>query len=157
MINLKSILLASAVAFGGSLFFGTKKYRNYSEVLEKMEFNLKGVKGLKLQGSSISFNVDVEIANPTNISVDVPGNRLTVKTLHFFTPSGKKIGVSHPNISEISLPANGSRIITNIPTVVDLAAVGSSFSETVAVILDPDKLITAADLELFGQSFTVKS
>ena len=156
-MNTKAILLASAVAVGSTFIFGNRKYRNFSEVLEKIEYKIKGVKNLKIIGSTIGFDVDIELVNPTNISVDIPGNRLTVKTLHFFTPSGKKIGEAHPNVTEISLPANGTRIITNIPTVIDLIAIGSSFSETVAIVLDPDKLITAADLELFGQSFTVKS
>ncbi len=156
-MNTKAILLASAVAVGSTYIFGNRKYRNYSEVLEKIEYNMKGVKNIKIIGSTIGFDVDIELVNPTNIAIDVPGNRLTVKTLYFFTPSGKKIAEAHPNVSEISMPANGSRIITNIPTVVDLVAISGSFAETLAVVLDPDKLVTAADLELFGQSFTVTS
>ena len=156
-MNIKAILMASAVAVGGSIFFANKKYRNYSEVLDKFEFNMKGVKNIKIIGSTIGFDVDIELVNPTNIAVDIPGDKLTVKTLHFITPSGKKIAEAHPNVSEISLPANGSRLLTNIPTVVDLIAIGSSFSETLALVLDPDKLVTAADMVLFGQSFTVTS
>ena len=156
-MNTKAILLASAVAVGSTYIFGNRKYRNYSEVLEKIEYNMKGVKNIKIIGSTIGFDVDIELVNPTNIAVDVPGNRLTVKTLHFFTPSGKKIAEAHPNVSEISMPANGSRIITNIPTVVDLVAISGSFAETLSVVLDTDKLVTAADLVLFGKSFTVTS
>lgn len=154
-MNVKTILLVSAAAIGSSYLFGKSKVNRYMEVLDKMEVNTKGVRNFKLQGSFLFFNIDVELVNPTNIAVDIPGNLITVKNLHFFTATGKKLGVATPNVSQISLPANGSRMITNIPAAFDLMAIGSSFSEAVEIALNPDAMLVATDIQAFGTSFTV--
>ena len=156
-MNTKAILLATAVAVGSSMYFGKKKIGGYMAVLEQMDFNIKGVKNLKLQGSHLAFDIDIELVNPTNIAVQIPGDRITVRNLHFFTATGKRLGYATPNIADISMPANGSRIITNIPAVFDLVAIGSSFSEAVEIALSPETMLVAADLVAFGQSFTVTS
>lgn len=154
-MNVKTILLVSAAAVGSSIYFGNKKAGRYMAVLERMEVNPKGVKNFKLQGSALMFDIDVELVNPTNIAVNIPGNLITVKNLHFFTASGRKLGTASPNVSKISLPANGSRLITNIPAVFDLKAIGSSFSEAVEIALSPEAMLIATDVQAFGQSFTV--
>ena len=156
-MNIKTILSVAAVAVGGSLILGGKKFRGYKNVIDNLEFNIKDVKGVKLQGSEVVFDVDVEIVNPTSTAVNVPGDLIVVRNLHFFTPSGTKIGVATPNVSNIAMPANGSRTITGIPARVSLTSVGKSFSEVLDVVLDPQKLKVAADLEAFGKSFTVNS
>ncbi len=157
MINLKTILSVAAVAAGGSLIFGGKKFGGYKNVIDNLQFNIKNIKGVKLQGSEVVFDTDVEIVNPTATAINVPGELIVVRTLHFFTPSGTKIGVATPNVSNIAMPANGSRIITNIPARVSLTSVGKSFSEVLNVVLDPDKLKVTADIEAFGKSFTVNN
>lgn len=157
MIGIKTILTVAGVAAAGSLLFGKNKIDGYRNVLEQMQFKIKSVKGIKLISGNVVFNVDLQLTNPTNIPINVPGNKLVVKTLHFFTPSGKKLGVANPYISDIDMPANGSRIITNVPATISLDAVGSSFSEVLSVVLDPAKLKVTADLEAFDRSFSVKS
>ena len=154
-MNVKTILLVSAAAIGSGIVFGKNKVNRYKEVLEKMEVNPKGVRNFKLQGSSLAFDIDVELVNPTGIPVDIPGNLITVKNLHFFTATGKKLGTATPNVAQISLPANGSRLITNIPAVFDLRAIGASFTEAVQIALNPDAMLVATDIQAFGTSFTV--
>lgn len=154
-MNIKTLLMVSAAAVGGSLLIGGRKVGQYKDVLSSLQFNVKNVSGIKFQSGNVVFNTDVEIVNPTNTAIDIPGNLLTVKTIHFFTPSNNKIGIAHPNVSNIQLPANGRKILTNVPTTVDLAMVGKSFSEVIALVTDPKKLIVSTDVEVFGQSFTV--
>ncbi len=154
-MTIKTILLVSAAAIGGSMYLGNKKISGYKAVLDKMEVNPKGVRNFKLQGSKLAFNIDVELVNPTNIAVNVPGNLVTVKNLHFFTASGKRLGMATPNVSQIAIPANGSRLLTNIPALFDLKAIGASFSEAVEIALSPDTMLVTTDIEAFGTSFTV--
>ena len=156
-MNMKTILGVAAVAVGGSLFLGRNKINEYRNLADSLEFDITSVKGVKLQGANVVFDVDIKITNPTNVAVNVPGDLLLVKTLHFYTPSGKKIGVAHPNISNIQMPANGSREITNIPAQVSLSSVGNSFSEVIGIVSDPNQLRIGADLQAFGKSFTVNA
>lgn len=156
-MNIKAVLGVAALAVGGSIYLGKNKYDSYRSVLENMEINLKKVTGLKISGDNVFFNVDIELVNPTDISVNVPGNKLVVKNLHFFSPKGVKLGIASPNISNISLPANGSRMITNIPVALSLKTIGSSLNEIIEVALNPDLLQTTADLEAFGKSFSVSA
>lgn len=156
-MNIKTILGVAAVAVGGSLYFGKNKYDGYQQVLQNLEINLKGIKGVKFSGGSIIFNCDVEILNPTNVAVNVPGKQLVVKNLHFYTPKGVYLGVANPNVSEISLPANGKRLITNIPVTLSLSSIGNSLSEILDIVSNTDLLQITADLEAFGKSFTVNA
>ncbi len=157
MIGIKTLLAVAGVAVGGGLLLGKNKFDEYRNVLNQMKFKIKSVKGIKLISGNVVFDVDMELTNPTDVAITVPGKKLVVKNLHFFTPSGKKLGVASPNISDIDMPANGSRIITNVPATISLDAVGSSFSEVLSVVLDPTKLKVTADLEAFGRSFSVNS
>ncbi len=154
-MNIKLILGAAALAVGGSLYFGKGKYDKYNTVLENLEFNLKNLKKINLFSGNITFEVDIELINPTNIAVDIPGNQILLKNLHFYAPSGTYLGVANPNVSNIQMPANGSRIITNIPVSLSLATIGRSFTEILGIVSNPDTLQIKADLDAFGKSFTV--
>lgn len=154
-MNLKTILTVSAVAMGSTLLFGGKKATNYMKVADNLQFGLKSVNGIDLKDRNIVFKADVELINPTEISIDIPGNNLVVKNIHFFTQSGVKLGTANVNVSEITLPANGSRVITNIPVVLSMDAIGASFSEILSIVSDPKQLNIEAELEVFGKSFTV--
>ena len=154
-MNIKAILGVAAVAAGASVLFGKKTYDKYKDVMDKMQFNIKRITGVDLKSNRLVFDVDVELVNPTNVAIDVPGNKVVVKTLQFYSPSGTKLGIAQPNISDISMPANGSRTITNIPVNISLASVGNNFTELLSIATNPDQLKISADVEAFGKSFTL--
>lgn len=156
-MNIKAILGLSALAVGGSIYLGRNKYNDYMTVLENLEFNMKSVRGVKLSGTNIVFIVDMELVNPTPIAVNIPGKSILVKTIHFYTPNNVYLGVSHPNVSEITMPANGTRLITGIPVTLSLTSIASSVSEIISIVSNPDLLKTKTDLVAFGQNFSVNS
>jgi hypothetical protein len=154
-MNIKLILGAAAAAVGGFIYFGKGKYDNYNTVLANLQFKIKDIKKLDLVNGLIVFDSDIEILNPSNIAIDVPGNQILLKKIHFFSNSGAYLGVATPNISNIKMPANGSRLITNIPVKVSLKTVGNSFAEILGIISNPKNLHVKADIEAFGKSVTV--
>lgn len=156
-MGIKTILGVGALAIGGFAYFGKGKYDNYKNVLGSLQFNLKSVKNVNLSGGNVLFNVDMELVNPTSTAIDVPGQQIVVKKLHFYSANGNYLGVATPNISNISMPANGTRLITNIPVKLSLATVGNSFSEILDIIGNTKLLQIKADLEAFGKSFTVNA
>lgn len=156
-MNIKTILGVAAVAVAGSAFFGKEKISDLTSLKDQLQFKILNLKNIKFSNGQVIFDVDIKIVNPTSIAIDIPGKSLLLKTLHFFSPSGQKLAVSNANVSDITLPANGSRTITDVPTVVSLVTVGNSFNEVLDIVSDPKNLKIVADIEIFGKSFTVNA
>jgi len=154
-MNIKLILGAAAVAVGGFVYFGKGKYDKYNSVLANLQFKIKGIKKLNMVQGIVVFDADIEVVNPSNIAIDVPGNQILLKNIHFYSNSGAYLGVATPNIADIQMPANGSRLITNIPVKVSLQTIGNSFSEILGIVSNPETLKVTADIEAFGKAFTV--
>jgi hypothetical protein len=151
----KLILTAAAIAAGGFLYFGKGKYDNYAKVFTGLKFKIKSIKKINMSSGIIGFDIDIEILNPSPTSLDVPGKQILLKKIHFYSKSGAYLGVAVPNISDISIPANGSRLITNIPVKVSLKTIGESFTEILGIVSNPNNLHITADIEAFGNQFTV--
>jgi len=156
-MNIKTLLSLGALAATGAIYFGKDKYDEYSGVIENLKFNLKNVHNLGFSGGNVTLKADVELINPTATAVTIPGKRITVKNLHFYSLSGKKLGVASPNISDISLPANGSREITNVPVVLDLSSITGNFGEVMEIVSNTNNLKIQAEIEAFGKSFTLNA
>jgi len=154
-MSIKLILGAAAIAAGGFIYFGKGKYDQYNSVLGNLSFKIKNIKKVKIVNGSITFDSDIEIQNPSNIGIDVPGKMVAIKNIHFYSQQGTYLGIATPNISDIQIPANGIRLITNIPVNVSLQTLGSSFTEIIGIVSNPDNLHITADIEVFGKSFTV--
>ena len=157
-MNIKTLLSVAAVAVGGSVLFGGNKYSKYRAVMENLKFEIKGVRNVKLNNGIVSVDVDIDVINPSSTAINIPGNNLVIKTIHFFGPSGQKLGIAEPNISDINVPANGARRITNIPARISLETVGNSFSEVLTIMSNPQEhLKIATEVSVFGKSFTVNA
>jgi len=155
-MNFKTILSLGTLAATGFFVFGKDKYSEYKNVLDSLQMEIKEIKNLKL-GSQVTFNVDVMVTNPTPTAINIPGNQLIIKDLHFYTLSGKKLGLANLNLADISFPANNYRLITNIPVSLSLNQIGSNISELLEIVGDKDKLKIAADIEAFGKQFTINA
>lgn len=156
-MNIKTLLSLGALAATGAIYFGKDKYDEYSGVMENLSFNLKKVKNIGFSGGNVTLKADVELINPTATAITVPGKLITVKNLHFYSLSGKKLGVANPNISDISLPANDKREIQNVPVVLDLSSITGNFNEILEIASNTDNLEIQAEIEAFGKSFTLNA
>lgn len=156
-MNIKTILSLGALAATGAIYFGKNKYDEYSGVIDNLKFNLKKVHNIGFSSGNVTLKADVELINPTATAITVPGNRITVKNLHFYSLSGNKLGVANPNISDISLPANGRREIQNIPVILDLSSITGNFSEILDIASNTENLKIQAEIEAFGKSFTLNA
>lgn len=153
-MNIKALLSVGALAATGVLVFGKNKIGEYQNVLENLEFEVDKLKNISLK-NGVSFIIDLKVINPTNTAIDIPGKQLVIKTIHFYAKNGNKLGIAQPNISDIVLPANGSRLIINIPVQLSLSQIGENLSEVIDIATNPDKLILGVDIEAFGKQFTL--
>lgn len=154
-MKIGTIIGVAATALTVAGYFGKKKITDITSLKDKIQFQIAAFRNVKFQNGKVVLDVDVTVINPTDIALDVPGNNLVLKTLHFFSKSGVKLGDANANTSDLALPAKSSRLVTNVPVMIDLNAVGNSFSEVLDIVSDPANMKIVADVEIFGQSFTI--
>lgn len=155
-MNIKTILGVGALAATGMAVFGKNKVSAYKNVLDRLQITITKIKEVSFN-QEINFKVDIVIKNPTATAINVPGNLLTIKTLYFYSQNGKLLGKAYPNISKIALPANSAQPISNIPVSLSLADIGNNLAEILDIATNKDLLKIVAEIEAFGQSFTVNA
>jgi len=153
-MNIKALLSVGAIAATGVLVFGKNKVGEYQNVLENLQFEVDQLKNISLK-NGVNFIIDLKVINPTNTPINIPGKQLVIKTIHFYAKNGNRLGIAQPNISDINLPANGSRLIINIPVQLSISQIGENFTEVLDMASNPDKLILGVDVEAFGKQFTL--
>lgn len=153
-MNIKALLSVGALAATGVLVFGKNKVGEYQNVLENLQFEVDQLKNISLK-NGVNFIIDLKVINPTNTPINIPGKQLVIKTIHFYAKNGNRLGIAQPNISDINLPANGSRLIINIPVQLSISQIGENFSEVLAMASNPENLILGVDVEAFGKEFTL--
>jgi len=156
MSIIKTVLSLGALAATGIAVFSKDKYGKYKNVINNLQFKIEKIKRVSFQ-NGVTFDVDIKVSNPTSTAIDIPGEQLVIRTIHFFAKNGNKLGIATPNISNIQLPANGERLITNIPVQLSLSQIGENFSEILDIASNPENIILSLDVEAFGQAFTINS
>ena len=105
------------------LFWLYNKYTDVKQIL-KITAKVVGVKNITPNigpgFSSINFNIDVQLHNPTSKNFNInTGGLLVLKEVKIYTQDGIYLGTSLPMTSEIALPANGTQTITGIPAQIE--------------------------------------
>ena len=156
-MNIKTILSLGALAATCAMYFGKGKFDKYREVADRLSLRLKNVGSINFSGGNVLLKVDVELINPTATAINVPGEQITIKNIHFFTLTGQQLGTATPNLSDINLPAQATRTISNIPVTLPISAIGDNISEILSILSDTSRLKITADIEAFGKQFTINA
>ena len=149
------MLSLGALAATGIAYFGKDKLSQYQQVIDKLSFKLRNARNISFSGGNVQLKVDVEMINPTPTAINVPGKLITIRNINFYSLQGNMLGTAMPNLSDISLPANGKRLVTNIPVSLPLSAIGNNISEILSILSDTSRLKITADIEAFGKQFTI--
>jgi hypothetical protein len=154
---LKTKIILSALALGatGLVLFGNRQVSGMNHIIQNLKTDIKKIRLKGVTGNNVRLSVDVDLINATSSSLNVPGKLVTVKTLRFFSPSGKYLGVADINLSNISIEANGVKTLQDIPVVISLRDITSSLPEILDIIKDSSTLVVKADVNAFGMDFTV--
>lgn len=113
----KTILIGAGLAIVGVALLGYTKVTDLQWIFSKMTIKPVAIRKIKISFSSISFNLDIQLTNPTtqDFAVNGYGARLTKVIV---SKNGKPLGVSIVNMGEISVPAYGSFVIKDVPVIV---------------------------------------
>lgn len=101
--------------------------KNKAKILTRHFENIQilpaGFRGLKLKWNNgyptLEFKVDFKFINPLPEAFDLNGMIAKLQRIIIYDTQGKPLGVSTPNLSKLSIPANGTATLANVPFTVD--------------------------------------
>ncbi len=143
------VLGIAALALG---LFSFKVYKDYSTVIEKLNFFMSKIRNLHLKNGKFFFNFDLVLHNPTDIdfSFDTAGY-ISIKQIDVFY-SNKLLGRAYSSATKIELPAKSYFRITDIEVeVIPLGLLGSLSS----ILEDTSKFKAQVTIDALGTTYIV--
>lgn len=106
---------------------------------------------------NVSFNLDLNFINPTPQHFKADGLIIVLKRLLFYDKNNIFLGQSDINMSSLSIPANSSTIIRNVPVSLDLQ---TTLINAIAIINNgsflPANIKTEAVISVLGIEYKLK-
>lgn len=155
---MRKVLGMTAIAAGVFWYFGKNKADEYMEAFKNVEVKPLGIKNIKLNGSSLTFKTNLKVINNSFTHIDLDSaKKVVLERIKFYTANGKYIGEAKPNLAAISIPAQSSTNINNIPTVLPINDIGGLISNGLGLLSNPDSLKMELEFIAFGKSFMVEA
>ncbi|WP_417885346.1 hypothetical protein [Zunongwangia sp.] len=152
----KNLLTIGGIALAASWYFGKDKIKNLAQSVQGIDFNLKSLHNLNFDGNGgATLKADVEIVNPSPIDLSIPGNLINIKQIDFFTKSGKRLGTAYTNLNNITIPANGTKTLQNIPVQIAISQAFSNINEILDIAGNTGNLKIVPTVQAFGKEFTI--
>ena len=136
-------------------FLGYKKYQKLRTIFDKIIIDIAGVSGVKFTTSSLNFNANIKLTNPTPEALDANGYLVKIARINFFYDN-KYIATAHPNISKLSVAANNQLIINDIPVVVPWKALLTNISQFLDFQFNENLLNVEIIISVGGSEFSIK-
>lgn len=151
----KKIMFSLAALVALVLYFGYQKSKKLIAVFEKMEISPNKISGLKINLNDLNFNLDLLFRNPTIDDFSVTGFGVAkLKEVDVYY-DGVYLATSPINLTSISIPAQGSLIVHNVPVVVKnylkIIATNPALLTNIATNFNVGKVTTTARIEVAGQ------
>ena len=108
------ILIGASAAVAVAAVYAKKKYDDYSEVIEKLDFKISKLSNIKVKITSIFFDIDVTFFNPTShdFSINTLG-LISVRKIRVLR-DGVFIGEANSNLTKFAIPAWGKVTVKQI-------------------------------------------
>jgi|GEM_PF-1654848 len=117
----KKILITGGVIIVGLALMGWSKAKNLTKVFAKMDIFPSGIKNIDLNWKRLFFKMDITFTNGSNEDLSLNGYVVTLKRLDIYY-GGKYVASAYPYLTSISIPANNSLIVHDIPVEIPLTA-----------------------------------
>jgi hypothetical protein len=153
---MKKALAIGALAITGLFFFGKRKAISVSQTLKSITIKVNGIKNIKLSGTSINFDTDLNLMNPTaqNLTIETAG-AITLSKLIFKDLNGNPIGESYPNITDINIPAGETLRLSKIPTSIPIGIIGSAINAIMSSLSNPGAILVSAEIDTPAGTFLI--
>lgn len=152
----KILLLGGAAAAYWAYKAGSNKVDTIKQTVEALIIKVASVSNFNIIDGGITFNTTLRVTNPTPNPLNLNAQQLvTIRKISFYTNDGQYLGVSYPNITGISIPANGVIMVSDIPTQVKVSNFGTLLNNAIGLFLDPNKLKITTEIDALGRTYTV--
>ena len=155
---MKKYIVIGGLALAGYQLFkaGSNKLGSIQNVAKNLIVKIASISTPNIVDGGVTFNTNLSISNPTSEPLNLDGNSIvTISKIDFYTASGDFLGESFPNITGISIPANSTIQIKNVPTFVRVVNFGNLLTNAINIYLDPKQLKIVSTISAFGQKFKV--
>lgn len=156
----KKVLAITGATLIGLAFLAKKKVTDMSTVIENLQFAIKQISDIKLNGFNLSFSAILNLHNTTNIDFGATlSSKIIVKEIRVYSSQKVFLGKAVTNISSIVIPANTVSEISRISFNLLLENSLNEFLNNFGAFLNNDfsSLIYEIDIEAFGKTFTLEA
>ncbi|MBA0884916.1 hypothetical protein [Flavobacterium undicola] len=122
-MSLKKIVVAGGIFMLGYFLLKDKAKKLTAQfgLVKILPVGFKNLNGKWNNGKpSVSFNLDLNFINPTPQNFKADGVVIVLKKILFYDKNNVFLGQSDINMSSLSIPANSSTVVRNVPVLLDL-------------------------------------
>ncbi|WP_264550448.1 hypothetical protein [Flavobacterium sp. N2820] len=135
--------------------YGKKKYDDYSNVIENLQFKISSISKVNIKGLSLFFDISVKFYNPTEHDFYVNGlGFISVKKVRVFR-KGIFLGEANSDITKIEIPAFGTNSISGITIETKYLSFLSEMSNLAQLTEIKDYTLEIV-VEALGQSYVIE-
>lgn len=139
-MSVKKIIIGAGIIAIAGYFFIEYKVKKIIELFQFVKiypiaikkFNIKWNEGAPF----VTFNLDIKLVNPTPEIFSAKLLAVTLKRIMFYDKSNILLGTATVNTSSITIPANGSTTLFNIPIQLELQTVASTIISVIQKSFD---------------------
>jgi len=124
---MKKLLIIAAIAAAGVGLYAHKKMNVYNDFVKYVTSKLGKIQGVKVNilTGEVNFLLDLIFTNPTNTAIDLSsGSLISLRKILVYNAANVLIASAETNINGISIPANASTTISQIPFKTSIKQVG---------------------------------
>ena len=159
-MSFNKILLTGGILTLGYFLFKEKAKKLTAQfgLVKIIPVGFKNITGKWNSGKpAISFNIDLNFINPTPQNFKADGVVIVLKRLVFYDKNNVFLGQSDINMSSLSIPANSSTVIRNVPVSLDLQ---TTLVNAITIINNgnfiPANIKTEAVISVLGIEYKLK-
>jgi hypothetical protein len=158
MINKRNIIIGATGVLAFLALFGYNKMNELKQAFQELKIKPIGLKNLKVQLTRTTFNLSIEISNPTNVDINLNAFGVANFKRIMFYMNGKYLAMSSPNIISISIPNASRLVIQDLPVEISNSVLLQNLSTT---SLNMDALMNAlqvkAVVEVNGKEYLIEN
>lgn len=159
-MSFKKIVIVGGIIGVGYYLFKEKAKKLTAQfgLVKILPVGFKNLNGKWNSGKpTVSFNLDLNFINPTAQNFKADGVVIVLKKLNFYDKNNVFLGQSDINMSSLSIPANSSTIIRNVPVSLDLQ---TTLVNAITIInkgnFIPANIKTEAIISVLGVEYKLK-
>jgi hypothetical protein len=151
------LIVSTLLLIGVGVFFVKRKTNQAFTIMENLQIKPIRISNIKLKLNNISFNLDLELFNPTNESLNINTFGLASLTRITLYYNNIFLGESNVNQENFFINENSSTIIKNIPININTLNILDVLPDFISGKPALNKFRANATISALGQDYTIQT